>query len=380
MQESDKEISYDEDLTMLSEWQLSDVLQGAGRSGIDNEGFGIVVVDNEAERQRVLAKYFVTDSDGNISPQLGEVDSSMDDPENAQDLVLRQLCSGTRETDDSFSVIDRSFWASASRTTSITREELMTTSSAPIEALVSIRATKTTVERAEKIPDKDVRLVSVNPSKIEGLIHSSTRDLWHHVVLRAGEGVSCTCESWKFQGIRKHRLCKHLVKFAKFALSDDETKPYASSVIRQALRGLEILGELERDGLVLREHGSIRCTTLGESVAVLGVPVKDAKTALKALAKKEGDLKNILLGIIVSRTGLPRKLIKTVLESIPSKNVEEAARSADVQPGIFENILEEVQYINSILLRLMASSSRKGLHKVSFELDRSLLEMLATIG
>ncbi|MHA2264783.1 MAG: hypothetical protein ACXAEN_20520 [Candidatus Thorarchaeota archaeon] len=380
MQETGKILSEEESLTMLSEWQLNDVFHAAGRTGFDNEAFGIVVVDNQVERERVLTKYFSKDSDGNIHPCVGEVDSTMDDPENAQDLVLRQICVGTRQTDDPYSVLDRSFWAAANRTTSITEEEILATDNASVEALVSLRTTKTTADRAKEIPDKDVRLVSVNPSKIEGLVHSRTRDLWHHVVLRAGEGVSCTCESWKFQGIRRHRLCKHLVKFASFALNEEETKPYARSVTIQALRGMEILRELESDGLILRDDDSFRCSSLGGNVSVLGVPVKDAKAVMKTLAGKKGDLKKILLTVTTSRTGLPRAIVKRTLERMESDSLNEIVTHTNDPPGIVENIIEEIQYVNSILLRLMAGSSRRGLNRDSFKLNQSLLKLLDEIG
>ena len=61
MQEFGEEASQEDAVTMLSEWQLSDVLEAAGRRGVDNEAFGIVVVDNESERVRVIAKYFEED-------------------------------------------------------------------------------------------------------------------------------------------------------------------------------------------------------------------------------------------------------------------------------------------------------------------------------
>ncbi|UCE09428.1 MAG: hypothetical protein JSW61_10700 [Candidatus Thorarchaeota archaeon] len=380
MQETDEVLSDEDSLTMLSEWRLNDVFNSAGRTGIDNEAFGIVVVDNQTERERVLAKYFNVDSEGNIRPRLGEVDSAMDDPENAQDLVLRQICGGTRQTDDPYSVLDRSYWAESNRTTSITSEEILATDNASVEALVSLRATKTTADRAEEIPDKDVRLVSVNPVKIEGLVHSATRDLWHHVVLRAGEGVSCTCESWKFQGIRRHRLCKHLVKFASFALNDDDSKPYARSVTIQALRGLEILRELESDGLIVREKDSFRCSTLGRNVSVLGVPVKDAKAVMRTLGGKKGELNKILLTVSKFRTGLPRSMLKRTLDRVSLESLNEIVAQTNDPPGVVENIVEEIQYINSILLRLMAGSSRRGLNKESFKLDQILLKLLDEIG
>ncbi|MGY5861807.1 MAG: hypothetical protein RTU09_05490 [Candidatus Thorarchaeota archaeon] len=379
MQDLIGDLADEEELTQLSEWQLNDVLSSIGKRGVDNEAFGIVVVDTQTERHRVLARYFVEDLEGDISPRLGEVDSSMDDPENAQDLVLRQLCSDQIREEDPFSIMDRTYWAATNRVTQISREGLMLADDADVEALISLRTTKSTATRAGEIPDEDVRFVSMNPSKIEGLVHSRSRDLWHHVVVRAGEGVSCTCESWKYQGIKKHRLCKHLVRFSNAALQNDETKPYAASVIRQSLRGLEILGELEREGLTQRDGTNFRCTELGQSVTVLGVSVRDAKRVTKTLGKAGNKLANILIDVAVARTGMPRKAIDGVLDAVQSHGMEKFVRCAQHGPGIVENCLEELHYINSILIGIMGRKADKELKKEIRKLDKNLSAALDTI-
>ncbi|MEE8181759.1 MAG: hypothetical protein V3T87_00430, partial [Candidatus Thorarchaeota archaeon] len=378
MQDLAGDLADEEELTQLSEWQLSDVLNSVGKRGVDNEAFGIVVVGTQTERHRVLARYFVEDSEGNISPRLGEVDSSMDNPENAQDLVLRQLCSDQTREEDPFSILDRTFWAATNRVTQISRDGLMLADDADVEALISLRSTKSTATRAHEIPEEDVRLVSINPNKIEGLVHSRSRDLWHHVVIRAGEGVSCTCESWKYQGIRKHRLCKHLVRFSNFSLQNDETKPYAASVIRQSLRGLEILGELEREGLMQVVGKGFRCTKLGQSVTVLGVSVSDSKRVTKALGQAGNKLANILIDVAVARTGMPRKAIAGVLDAVQTRDMEKIVKCEQHGPGIVENCLEELHYINSILVGIMGGKAGKELKKEIRKLDRNLTAALDT--
>ncbi|MFX1483245.1 MAG: hypothetical protein ACFFCP_08650, partial [Promethearchaeota archaeon] len=249
MQEFGKEISQEEAVTMLSEWQLSDVLGSAGRRGIDNEAFGIVVVDSESEKTRVIAKFFEKDSKGNLQPRLGEIDSLMDETENVQDLVLGQLCGKTEQDEDPFSIIDRTFWGS--RMGELRQTEIQ--DEAAVASLLAIRSTRSTMERVREIPDSSVKLVSARPDKIEGLVHSGSREIWHYATLRSKDGASCSCESWKYQGVRRHRLCKHLVKFAQYALSNEETKPYAVGVILQSLRGLEVYDELEKDRLIVRD-------------------------------------------------------------------------------------------------------------------------------
>ncbi|MHA2432302.1 MAG: hypothetical protein ACXADO_03645 [Candidatus Thorarchaeota archaeon] len=378
MQELGKELTQEESVTMLSEWQLNDVLQAAGRRGVDNEAFGIIVVDNEQERTRVLAKYFLKDPEGNISPIPGEVDSVMDDSENIQDLVLGQICVGPKEDTDPFSVIDRTFWATSKRMTGFSQGDLITANDTSVDQLVSLRTTKSTEKRAEEIPSESVRIVSLNPSKIEGLVHSGSREMWHYVSLRSADGVSCSCESWKYQGIRRHRLCKHLVRFARYALQDDETKPYAPSVIEQSLRGLETIGELEKDGLVQREKTRLKCTQLGKSVMLLGVPVRDTRKVIKALDEGKSDLEKILLNVAIARGKLPKDVLARVLSSVPEEGIEKWTCRDDELPGIVENCIEELDYVNLILLKLMRGKKKSDLRKKSTRLEKSLLELLET--
>ncbi|MFW9807387.1 MAG: hypothetical protein ACFFFK_11720 [Candidatus Thorarchaeota archaeon] len=374
MQELGKEVSQEDAVSMLSEWQLSDVLEAAGRRGIDNEAFGIVVVDNEAERLRVIGKYFNKDAKGNLLPQLGEVDSMMDEPENVQDLVLRQLCGKSKGDEDPFSVIDRTFWGSSSLVTDISQAEDQ--DEAIVENLLMRRSTRSTFSRAKDIPNKSVKFTSVRPDKIEGLVHSGSREIWHYTTLRAKEGVSCSCESWKYQGIRKHRLCKHLIKFAQFALNEDDTKPYASGVILQALRGLEVYDELEADNLIARDKDGVRCTERGEDVAVLGIPVKDAKRVMKAIADEKSDLKTILSNVVLARSTIPKQVLQRVLSRLPAKEIEELVCEEDM-PGIVENCIEELEYINSILLKLL--ESKHGARKESEKLEKSLQLLLESM-
>jgi len=373
MLEFGKELSREEAVTMLSEWQLSDVLGSAGRRGLDNEAFGMVVVDNEQERVRVLAKYFDKDREGNLQPIHGEVDSAMDETENIQDLVLMQLCGRQGKRDDPFSVIDRTFWGSSTRVIDARRTGTEIPDDASVEAFLIMRSSKSTFNRAREIPDESVKLVSVRPDKIEGLVRSGTREIWHYVTLRSREGVSCSCESWKYQGIRRHRLCKHLVKFSTFAIKQKETKAYATGVIQQALRGLEVFGELELDGLITREGKNVRCTTLGESVSLLGVPVKDARKVMRAINDKRSDLKLVLRGIIQARADISESIMNQALEKLPAKSIEEIV-CEDHMPGILENSLEELEYINFILLSLMGK--KHPLRKKSEELEGNLLMLL----
>ncbi len=376
MQIYGKELASEESVTMLSEWQLSEVLGSAGRRGRDNEAFGIVVTDNESERKRILDKYFEQDSDGNLKPLLGEVDSEMDETENIQDLVLMQICGGRESNEDPFSVINRSFWGCSSRVTDVRAAVIDSPDDKLVNSLLEMRSTKATKNRASEIPDESVKIVSVRPDKIEGLVHSGSREIWHYITLRSKDGVSCSCESWKFQGIRKHRLCKHLVKFTNFALKQEETKGYAAGVIVQALRGLELLGELESDGLIKRDGSSIACTSLGESVTILGVPVKDAKRVMKTITDERAALKTILKNLVVTRIGVSESIAKQVLANLPAKRIEDIV-CEDHLPGIIENCLEELLYVNSILYNLL--DKKNPLRKESGELEKSLQALLGAM-
>ncbi len=374
-QDIGNELSQDSEMHMLSEWQLADALYAAGRAKIDNEAFGIVVVDSESEKRRVIDRYFDVDETGALTPRLGEVDSYMDQPESVQDLLLGHLYATTDSRENLFALLNRTYFASKQRTVMRPHTADITSEEVDAEALIRRRTTSSTLQRAMEIPDSSVRFVSVTPNKIEGVVRSGSREIWHYITIRDTQGATCSCESWKYQAARQHRLCKHLVKFAAYALKNEETKTYASSIILQSLRGLDILSELEREGLVSITGGNARCTIYGQSAALLGIPVDDIRQVIQTITTGRGDLKEILTVIVSARTALPRQLIRRVIDSLPVKRIEELVREDDM-PGVIENIIEEIQYTNAIVLRLMAGGEKQGLYSQSLELQREILLML----
>ncbi len=378
-QEVGDDLSETTDLRMLSEWQLSDVLNSSGRRGHDNEAYGIVVVDKEIEKQRVIAKYFRTNRDGSISPILGEVDSLMDNPLNLQDLALVSLCGKGRRTESLFSVIDRTYWAAGHHMSRLSDSDLLPADDTSVDDLISMRATKATIKRAEEIPDKSVKLVSVTPTKIAGLIRSSSRELWHYVVLKSEEGVSCSCESWKYQGLRKHRLCKHLVKFADYSIDNVDSKPYALSVLRTALWGLEIVGELDKDDLLQPEGKTMRCTKMGSKVAMLGIPVKEARTILKEISNKNKNSKSMLSSIINTNRGLPKRIIQYVLDSVPVNRIEDLLIDGEVAPGIVENCIDEILYSLDMILTLEDGVLEKKVRKEFEKLQENIRSIVVSV-
>ncbi|MBS3794217.1 MAG: hypothetical protein KGY80_04930 [Candidatus Thorarchaeota archaeon] len=370
----------DEELVMLSEWQMNNLLQAAGRAKLDTEGFGILVVDNEQERERVLLKYFRRDEEGNLMPRLGEVDSLMDNPENLQFLVLGQLCTTDEQHSSPLAIINETFWASTNKTFNPKEERYVPIDEISIDTLLSLRATKSTLERAEEIGDEDVKVVSVSPSKIEGLVHSASRELWHYVTLNSSEGVSCSCESWKYQGMKNHRLCKHLVKFANYALHDDEAEPYTNGVLRHSLRGLETLDELEQSGLLEKSSGEVRCTELGRRAAALGVSIGDARRTKGMIEDSEGDFTNTLIELVQTKTGANPEQLKRILTAVLEDDNQEGMYCEDDYPGLIENHVEELLYVNSVLEQMLIEDENGILKERPAHFGEKLRRALSDIG
>jgi hypothetical protein len=303
----------------------------------------------------------------------------MDNPENLQDLALVSLCGRGRRAESLFSVIDRTYWATGHRMSKMQEDVLLPSEDTSVDELVSLRATKATIKRAKDIPDKSVKLVSVTPSKIAGLIRSSSRELWHYVVLKSEEGVSCSCESWKYQGIRKHRLCKHLVKFSDFVIDDVDTKPYAVSIIKTALWGLEIVGELDKENLLHPEGKTMRCSKLGTKIAMLGIPVRDARNILKAMERKDASPKSILRRILTTNTSLPKKLIDYILNSVPVEQMSSLLSEEIAEPGLIENALEDLLYSLSMVTALDDKTLDKKTTKELKKIEKNIQSLLASV-
>jgi hypothetical protein len=263
--------------------------------------------------------------------------------------------------------------------TRLSDAELSLTDETSVDDLISLRSTKATVRRAEEIPDKSVKLVSVAPTKIAGLIRSSSREIWHYVVLKSEEGVSCSCESWKYQGIRKHRLCKHLVKFSNYTIDNVQSKPYALSVLKTALWGLETIGELEKDKLLHPEGKTMRCTSLGRKVASLGVHVKDVRAILDVISSKGKNARTVLSLIIERITGLPKEHLISILEKTPGKGIEAIAASIKVPTGILENYLESCLYYLNTAISLEDEIQDKKLIKEFKKMQEELQGLLVPV-
>ncbi|MFX1484371.1 MAG: hypothetical protein ACFFCP_14410, partial [Promethearchaeota archaeon] len=147
-------------------------------------------------------------------------------------------------------------------------------------------------------------------------------------------------------------------------------------VILQSLRGLEVYDELEKDRLIVRDKETPRCTELGRSVTVLGVPVRDTKKVMKALSDSRSDLKTILESVVLTQTEVRKEVVKRVLNRLPAKTIEEIIVDDDM-PGIIENCLEELEYINSILLKLV--DAKHSARKESEKLEENLVTLLESM-
>ena len=132
-------------------------------------------------------------------------------------------------------------------------------------------------------------------------------------------------------------------------------------------------------GLMQRDGKGFRCTELGQSVTILGVSVRDAKKVTKALGQAGNKLANILIDVAVARTGMPRKAIAGVLDAVQKQDMKKVVMCEQHGPGIVENCLEELHYINSILIGIMGRKADKKLKKEIRKLDKNLTTTLATI-
>jgi hypothetical protein len=103
------------------------------------------------------------------------------------------------------------------------------------------------------------------------------------------------------------------------------------------------------------------------------VPVRDAKKVMRAISDKRSDLKAILQNVIQARADMLGSVANQVLSKLPVSSIEDLV-DENTMPGIIENCLEELEYINFILLSLM--DEKHILRKQSEEMENILLSIL----
>jgi isocitrate/isopropylmalate dehydrogenase len=88
---------------------------------------------------------------------------------------------------------------------------------------------------------------------------------------------------------------------------------------------------------------------------------------------------NILIDVAVARTGMPRKAIAGVLDAVQTHDMKKFVKYEQHGPGIVENCLEELHYINSILIGIMGRKANKELKREIRKLNKNLTATLDTI-
>ena len=164
-----------------------------------------------------------------------------------------------------------------------------------------------------------------------------------------------------------------------YTTNNIETKPYALSVLRTALWGLEIIGELDKDDLLQLEGKTMRCTKLGSRVASLGIPVGDARTIIERISKDYKDVRSVLGSIVESNTRLPAEHLQTIFGKLSEKHIESLAVKAKVQPGVLENYLEESLYALKIALDFEDKAHDKKLLKEFKKLQEDIQRLLMPV-
>jgi hypothetical protein len=100
---------------------------------------------------------------------------------------------------------------------------------------------------------------------------------------------------------------------------------------------------------------------------------------MKAISERKGNLKGILLSVAAARSNLPRDIVSRIIDALPADNVEELVCDKNEMPGIVENCIEELDYINMILLRLMGEKRRDKLKKDSIAMENNLRTLISAI-
>jgi len=102
---------------------------------------------------------------------------------------------------------------------------------------------------------------------------------------------------------------------------------------------------------------------------------EDIKRVMKELEKKDAEIRNVLLEVAVARTNVPRKIWKRVI-SVTEPDVKGKMNLCDDDiPGVIENCLEDLHYLNTILEGLV-DKKRVSLRKEIAYLDKRLWDLI----
>lgn len=266
------------------------ILGLAGKYQLDKEAYGLISVDKPSKVDRIIAKLFIREYDGQLIPKYTNLHSRIGERKNLVYQILLEIADKPGITQhDLRDYLQKSLFYFQHLEQQEIKQALRSAGSFLAEDFLLYYTESSTKLKVQEIKPSQVKLTSNNKTRITGKVESSSRTgKWYTASFDSNNGVNCECDYFRYHGKRPGQssitssleyhgnpkvsqhssgyLCKHLMKLGSLILASHKQRISTSDIIIQSLDEYSVLNDLLQIGLIEDRGLSFHCTNLGSLV------------------------------------------------------------------------------------------------------------------
>jgi len=357
--------------------EVFQMLGRAGRPGLDEVGFGIVLVKDVNERDWVEDHYFQNSFPSKTYiPKYNDLDSGLNRVNTLKEQVLLRVYEEKRITLEKLKEFFQKtyFWYGV--------KNKMKTQDIPIDQILMIKEiTPTNILKLHSDPQKvkklklknhhQIKITKLNSSTISGYVKTDFGVFLCEFDVDLGIRCSCGFENGISDNYANDQFsfefCDHITMFLLYLIEvpDKNFQKYVNDIVPKSVKNQYILNYLFEKGLILnREDGTIKCSQFGKLIIrlylypVSGVLIRykleqveietfqDVVKAAYEVLKAEGRTRNY-------------KLLQPVLEWCDEEPLDEILERHKIMAGDLystrDNLERIITFIGIIAMHLSES-------------------------
>ncbi|WEU40315.1 MAG: DEAD/DEAH box helicase [Candidatus Odinarchaeum yellowstonii] len=334
----------------------------AGNYKYDKEAYGIILVEDEEEKEIVEKHFFKKNIRGELLPRYEYLKSLIIEKSDLEYLLLYLI---TLNKELSLNQLVEHFQKTLFyRQSSVEEKERLKQmlQVKTVKEALKERTEYSTRLTAEKTSLNMLKNIKHEGNKLEATIISSTSMKEHRIQVSENGYMSCDCEYWRFKASRERKICKHLASLMLLA-EEGKTSRETYNIVLKALNPNSIILKLSLESYINISGETLKTTDKGELSAYTSIQPELLNKLIKIIKDRGLDHKTRFLQSL-------KEIIKNSLVELPysSSRTQEALEylagvraehPAGFEPGDFRKLLNYMEWMfNSLTLIIKHTGER----------------------
>lgn len=285
--------------------QIFQMLGRAGRPGLDEIGFGLILAKNFEEKEWINDHYFIRPSERRtvkLVPKYNPLNSAISSVNTLQEQVLLRIYENDEiSINEIKKFFEKSYFWYCLKGKHVPIDQFLRIREIKPENVLKLHSNPKIIE---KIKNNNFRqkIINIDRKSIHGLVQTESGVF--DVTFDINSGTSCTCsfnnrtgDNLVKQNSYNFIFCDHISSFLFYLISkkNDGLKKYIDEIIPKSVKEQYILDYLIEKGLISKENNVLKCTTFGQLIIKLYLyPVSGIKIREILEAREITDYKSLI--------------------------------------------------------------------------------------